>query len=160
MNRHPGATADEISYYSKLPLSEIHPDRVIIFAGSNDISRKFQKTKSVYEYEIVNSILDIARSAREAGAKSIHVSSVLTRSGYAYKNIIKRVNNLLDTTCGNEGFYFLDHADITTGHLGNDGLHCNGYGYCILKMNILRCFNTFNPYLCDFGDFYEESLFS
>ena len=159
VNRHPGATAEEIAYYSKLTLSKIRPDKVIIFAGSNDISRMYYNTKSVDEYEVVKHILDIARNARSTGAKTIYVSSVLPRSGYEFKNIIKRVNSLLNSSCHYEGFHFLEHSDITKQHLGYDGLHCNKYGYTIIKMNILRCFSTFNPFLCDFIDFYDDCLF-
>ena len=156
VNRHPGATASEISYYSKLSLDELRPERVIVFAGSNDISRSYQSTRSVNEYEVVNNILNIARNAKNAGAKSIYISSVLSRSGYEFKNIIKRVNNLLDASCVDEGFYFLDHSDVTTSHLGYDVLHCNRFGYCILKMNILRCFTSFNSFICDFTCYTKE----
>ena len=110
VNRHTGATASEISYYSNLSIDELRPERVIVFAGSNDISRSYQSTSSVNEYEVVNNILNIARNAKNAGTKSIYISSVLSRSGYEFKNI-KRVNNLLDASCVDEGFYFLDHSD-------------------------------------------------
>ena len=55
-----------------------------------------------------------------------------------------------------KGFTFLT---ILTSHLGYDGLHCNRFGYCILKMNILHCFTSFNPFICDFSNYYDESLF-
>ena len=74
-------------------------------------------------------------------------------------NLKTCVNNLLDASCVDEGFYFLDHSDVTTSHLGYDGLHCNRFGYCILKMNILCCFTSFNPFICEFSNYYDESLF-
>ena len=141
----------------KLSLDELRPERVIVFAGSNDIIRSYQSTRSVNEYEVVNNILNITRNGKNAGAKSIYISSVLSRSGYEFNNI-KRVNNLLDASCVDEGFYFLDHSDVTTSHLGYDGLHCNRFGYCILKMNILRCFTCCNPFICDFSNYYDESF--
>ena len=107
----------------------------------------------------MDNILSIARNARKAGSKVIYVSSVLERWGYKYRNIIKLVNNLLEFSCNKENFIFLDHSDITCQHISNHGLHPNGYGHVILKMNILKCFFSFNPFLCNFEGFYERALF-
>ena len=63
-NCNPGATASEISYYSNLSIDELRPERVIVFAGSNDISGFYQSTSSVNEYEVVNNILNIACNAK------------------------------------------------------------------------------------------------
>ena len=92
------------------------------------------------------------------GTKKIFVSSVLPRWGYEFKNVITRVNQLLDRMCAEEGFTYLAHSDITTRHICNDGLHPSFYGQVILKMNILCCFNSFNPYLCSFEPLYEKAL--
>ena len=72
--------------------------------------------------------------------------------------MIIRVNTLLEAMCREEGCIFIDQSDITTRHICDDGLHPNKYGYCILKMNLLRCFYTFNPFLCDFSYNYDEAL--
>ena len=81
------------------------------------------------------------------------MSSILVRWGHKYKDIISRMNNILELMCREEGFLYLDHSNITTGHISKDGLHPNMYGIVILKMNLLKCFFTFNPFLCDFNDF-------
>ena len=39
-----------------------------------------------------------------------------------------------------------------------DGLQPNKYRIVTLRMNLLRCFFTFNLFLCDVNDFYEEEL--
>ena len=158
VNKHSGATAVELAHYCTLPLSQIRPSQVIIFAGSNDISRAY-RDKTLNEYEVVNNILQIAKNAADAGVKKIFVSSILERWGHHFKNIILRVNQILEDRCRVEGYFFLDHSDVTTKHLCRDGLHTNNYGHVILKMNVLRCFNTFNPFICDFENFYEKALF-
>ncbi len=88
----------------------------------------------------------------------MQANSVLVQWGKHYENIIKRVNDILQRVCGEEGFHYLDHSEVTTSHLCGDGLHPNGHGTVILKMNILYCFNTFNPYLTNFFDFYENAV--
>ena len=153
VNRHPGATSREIGHYSQLPLNDIRPSKVIIFAGSNDISRD----KTINEFEVVERIMTIGRNAKSVGA-TVFISSLLIRVGYEYQNMIKRINVLLERFCGEEGFNFINHSDIATAHIGYDGLHVNKYGRSILKMNLLCCFTSFNPYLCNFIQFFEECL--
>ena len=53
VSRHPGATAEEIAFYAKLPMNRLHPAQVIIFAGSNDISRSYNEDCFVNEYVVV-----------------------------------------------------------------------------------------------------------
>ena len=80
-------------------------------------------------------------------------------TGTYMRNIIQRVNILLEERCIKEGFVFIDNSDITVAHLSKDGLHPNFYGFTILKMNILKCFPDFNPYICDFLGTYENALY-
>ena len=62
------------------------------------------------------------------------------------------MNNILELMCREEGFLYLDHSDITTRHISKDGHHPDKYGIVILKINLLKCFFTFNPFQCDFYD--------
>ena len=80
-------------------------------------------------------------------------------TGTYMRNIIQRVNILLEERCIKEGFVFIDNSDITVAHLSKDGLHPNFYGFTILKMNILKSFPNFNPYICDFLGTYENALY-
>ena len=157
--KFPGHTADEISHYAAKPLTYIKPKRVIIFAGTNDIAREVHRGRTVNEYQVVESLMKTARLARDMGAEAVYISAVLVRHGYQYKNPVARVNSLLEASCGIEGFRFMDQSDISSSHISTDGVHPNFYGATLLKMNILNCFLTFNPYLCDFEQDYERSLF-
>ena len=113
----------------------------------------------INEYEIVENVLKIGRSARENGARKINISAVLPRWGQQFRNGILRVNNLLQTRCNEEGFTFMDQVDITAAHLSQDGVHLNFLGSTILKMNILLLFHTFNPHLCSFYKDYENAMY-
>lgn len=157
--RFPGHTADEISYYAAKPLQDVKPKRVIIVAGTNDISRDVYLGRTVNEYEVVENLMKTARTARDMGAEVVHISAILVRHGYQYKNPIARVNSLLEATCTIEGFLFMSQSDISSSHISMDGVHLNFYGQTLLKMNILSCFHTFNPYFIDFEHDYDRSLF-
>ena len=99
----------------------------------------------------------MANEGKRTDCEQIYVSSVLPRRGTQYMVMIHKVNEMLERVCGEEGFSFLDHGDITMEHICGDGIHPNQYGNTILKMNILSCFEGFNPYLTSFYDFYELS---
>ena len=157
--RFPGHTADEISHYAAKPLKDNKPNRVIIVAGTNDIGRDVQPGRSVNEFEIVENLMKTARLARDTGAQSVYVSAVIVRHGYQYKNPVARVNSLLEATCATEGFIYIDQSDISSSHIAKDGVHLNFYGQTLLKMSLLNCFHTFNPYFNDFEDDYDRSLF-
>ena len=114
---------------------------------------------TVNEYLVVDNLMKIAKKARDAGAEKVYISEILVRHGYHFKNGVKRVNNLLHTTCQAEGFVYMDQSDITSDHISTDGVHPNFHGSTILKMNILSCFRTFNPFICDFVEEYDRALF-
>ena len=157
--RFPGQTAEEIAYYAPKPLADAKPEQVIIIAGTNDLTKALYNGGVIDEYEIVENIMRIGRAARESGTKQIHISGILVRKGYHYRNGISRVNNLLETRCNDEHFIFMDQSDITGDHISSDGIHPNFYGSTLLKMNILSTFFTFNPFLSDFIEEYDTALF-
>ena len=155
--KFPGHTAEEISFYAPKPLSDHKPERVVVIAGTNDLTRaKYDKGK-IDEYEVVDSILKIGRAAREQGAEKIYLSSILIRRGYEYREAARKVNDLLYMACLAEDFMYLDHSDIAMEHISTDGIHPNPLGSAILKYNILSVFDTFNSELMDFKEDYERA---
>ena len=157
--RFPGHTADEMRHYSSKPLNDVRPNQVIIIGGTNDIERDVKPGSTINENQVVEDLMAIGRTAREVGAQKIYVSSVMVRHGHHYRNPVTRVNNLLQIRCSEEGFIYMDQSDITSSHISMDGVHLNFYGQTILKMNILSCFSSFNPYFNDFISDYDRSLF-
>jgi lysophospholipase L1-like esterase len=158
MKQFPGHTADEINYYSSLNLHTIQAKQAIIMCGGNDVSKGLFHNH-IDEHQIVGNILAIAHKARSAGAEKVWVSSVLPRRGHRYKAPIEKINELLYSGCAHYGYEFLDNSAVKFHqHIGNDGIHPNIEGHTILKMNVLRCMPTFNPYLCDFSNYYESCL--
>ena len=157
--KYPGHTADEMAYYAAKPMQDVRPNRVIIIAGTNDISRDVDRGRTVNEYEVVENVMKIARKAKEVGAESIYVSAVIVRHGFQYRNPVARVNKLLEATCSAEGCIFMDQSEISSSHISYDGVHLNFHGQTLLKMNILLCFHTFNPYFSDFEQDYDKALF-
>ena len=155
--KFPGHTADEIAYYAAKPLYDNKPNQVIVIAGTNDLTRELYRGNTVNEYEVVENLMKIGRTARDAGAHKVHISAIMARHGYQYKNPIIRINNLLQYRCSLEGFHYMDQSEISSDHVSSDGVHLNFFGLTVLKMNILSCFHTFNPYLSDFLQDYEHA---
>ena len=155
--RFPGHTAEDIAYYVPKPLCDKKPDHVIIIAGTNDLTRAMYEKDSVDEFEVVENIMKIGRAAQENGAKKIFVSSVMTRRGYRYQEVVKKVNDVLYMACVAENFSFMDQADITMSHISSDGIHLNSHGTVILLFNILSVFSNFDSKLIDFNKDYEHA---
>ena len=158
VKKYPGQTAQEIFSYSDYQFSTCKPDQVIIIAGSNDVSNG-HRTRSLDEVEVATNIINIGRRAVKHGAKRIVISGLVIRKWNSNINqVIGSINRLVQDMCKEEGFYFIDQTDIERQHLWKDGLHLNQNGSYIFRMNIMKFFNTFNPYLCSFGDHYENAL--
>ena len=155
--KFPGHTADEIAYYAAKPLHDNKPNQVIVIAGTNDLTKEVYRGNTVNEYEVVENLMKIGRTARDSGAYKVHISGIMARHGYQYQNAITRINNLLQYRCSLEGFLYMDQSDISSDHVSSDGVHLNFWGQNLLKMNILSCFHTFNPYFNDFEYDYERS---
>ena len=82
--------------------------------------------------------MKIGRKARDHGAKKICISSIMVRRGYRYRNIVKKVNDLLYMVCIAEDFIYMDQADITMAHVSSsDGVHLNANGTAILLFNMI-----------------------
>ena len=156
--RFPGHTAEDIAFYVPKPLSDTKPDQVIIVAGTNDLSRYVYQKEDVDEYKVVESILKIGRTAREHGTKKICISSIIVRRGYRFREIIKKVNDLLYMACVAEDFRFIDQDDITIAHVSSDGIHLNSNGTCILLFNILSVFSKFDHNPMNFKDDYQYAI--
>ena len=144
VRRHPGATADEMLCFIKDSVNRFRPTKLIIFAGCNDVSRAHRDNKE--EIDIVNSIITMAMEGKKYGCKDVFVSSILTRRGQQqHGQTIERVNSMLENVCKAKGLIYLSHSDVGPEHISADGIHPNGKGTTILLMNILSCFDGFDP---------------
>ena len=79
VRRHPGATADEMSYFIKDSLKRFQPKKLIIIGGCNDVSHASKDNKN--ECDIANSIMRMADEGRKSGCERVFISSVLPRGG-------------------------------------------------------------------------------
>ena len=158
IKRFPGHTAEEIAFYAPKPLDDKKPDRVIVIAGTNDLTRSMYDKGNVDEYEVVENILKIGRAARDHGAKKIHISGIMARRGYKYGEIVRRVNNILCMACVVENFVYMNQDDINLAHISSDGIHLNSHGTVILMLNVFSVFSTFNSNFIDFKEDYDYAI--
>ena len=156
--RFPGGTAEEIAFYAQKPLGDMKPDRVVIVAGTNDLTRSKYSKDDFDEFEVVESVMKIGRMAREQGAKKIHVSGIIVRRGYKFQQMITKVNDLLYMACVAEDFIFMDQDNIKLVHVSSDGTHLNAHGTTILFFNILSVFNSFDRNSMDFKEDFNYAV--
>ena len=158
IKRFPGHTAEEMAFYAPKPLNDKKPEQVIIIAGTNDLTHSMYEKGEVDEYEVVENILKIGRVARDHGAKKIHISGIMVRRGYAYGEIVNRVNNLLYMACLADNFLYMNQDDIKLSHISSDGVHLNSHGSAILMFNVFSVFNSFHSDFIDFKEDYKYAM--
>ena len=128
-----GATVKDMISYCQ-PSVERKPDKIILHAGTNDLSNK-----ELSEVKIAESIVQLAKSIEEKGAKVI-VSSLIARGDYL-ETKRKKVNLILADTdmCRDKKFRFVDHPNIEPlQRLNRSKLHLNREGDNILAENFLE----------------------
>ena len=144
VERHLGATADEIRFYSKYNIQKLRPQRVVIVAGANDVSREDLNDPDA-PATIAHRIGQIAREAKGLGVAEVSVMGIVLRRDKRYFTIISRVNLALRYVCSTDGFTYIDNNFIGVGDLQRDGLHVNYVGKQKLMHNILSCCPSYNP---------------
>ena len=126
-----GATVKDMISYCQ-PSVERKPDKIILHAGTNDLSNK-----KLSEVKIAESIVQLAKSIEEKGVKVV-VSGLIARGDYL-ETKRKRVNLILADMCRDERFRFVDHPNIEPlQHLNRSKLHLNREGDNILAENFLE----------------------
>ena len=85
----PRATASQIMSYVPAILKDDLPDTVIICASTNNITKKKQPIN-----DIAKEIINIAKSCRKGGVKSVLISSLTCRP-YFQKDI-EEINKILN----------------------------------------------------------------
>ena len=141
MERHLGATAQEISYFSKCNIRELQPRQLIVCAGANDLTHDRNKDP----IEIANRIINIGKEAKQEGVPEIGIMSIVNRRDKRYNQLTAKVNLQLRYACQNLGFIYIDNNFIKTGDLQRDGLHVNFQGKQKLIHSILSCSSVYNP---------------
>ena len=106
MKKFPGHTAEEMEYYSNFILAKESPDKVIIVAGTNDLSRHYYEKGAISENDIISKIIGIAKNAKNYGTKEIYISGLMIRRGRQYEDSIKGINQKLKELCIENGFKF------------------------------------------------------
>ena len=142
----PGATASQIMSYVPAILKDDLPDTVIICAGTNNITKKKQPIN-----DIAKEIINIAKSCRKGGVKSVLISSLTCRP-YFQKDI-EEINKILNYYASIYNYVFIDNTCISKEHLWKDGLHLNKEGISLLANNYLTFLNR--PSLLPFRSIWD-----
>ena len=91
VEKHLGATAEQLRYYSKYNIQLLKPDTVVVVAGANDVSNELSKPNPDHQ-QIANRIIEIARDAKQLGVAEVHVLGIVSRRDKRYATLISRTN--------------------------------------------------------------------
>jgi len=128
-----GANTKRIKHHILPSLHEEQPDKVIIHAGTNDISPN--TIHIVRPFDLAEQILNVGKVCKSFGVDDIFISSILPRKDVECKQLILEVNDALKNMCNFNGFKFISNNNINDSFLHGDDIHLNSVGSHLLATN-------------------------
>ena len=128
-----GSNMKQLNYYASPTLVNEQPNTVIVHIGPTDIN-KFNYSKVDVE-DLAQKIINVGKKCKSCGVNNIAISSILVWKNHEENEVIKKVNNLLETLCLEQGFTFICNSAIARATLWRDGLHLKNEGTNMLSNN-------------------------
>ena len=134
----PGCDLKELYHYFDPTLENGSFGNAVIHVGTNDINNK----DSSNSLQLLENLRKIAEKCFSYGIENIFISSV-GYSKISNSYFLERVNAQIAKFCKENNYGFIDHSNINSSHLYDDGLHLLESGKIILANN--SCLITFFP---------------
>ena len=133
----PGAKSTQLNHYVTPTLEEYSYDAAIIHVGINDILR----SKHDELHKLPENIIKVANTCQKYNIGKIYISAILpsTRTNINIYDINQKLRDL----CMKHKFEFIDHEQITSKFLWNDGIHLLDSGKSILGQNFVNRVSNF-----------------
>lgn len=125
----PGCSSNDMKHYMIPSLSK-NPDQVVIHVGTNDLQH------SADPRVLASNITELASEAEGPSKRKVFISSIIRRRESTLNNKVDHVNKLLQSSCLQRSWKFIDNSNILSNHLNNDGIHLNRKGTALLVNNI------------------------
>ena len=124
-------------------MDEDKPDAIVPHLGSNDL---ISKDTTIDTNIIVVRIIGIGKTCKDSGAIKVIVSSLLLKSNFKLRKMIKQVNDLLYDECKDQKFGYVSNDLVTRQFLWKDGVHLTNNGVSVFASNVANFLILF-----DFG---------
>ena len=133
----PEAKSTQLNHYVTPTLEEYSYDAAIIHVGINDILR----SKHDELHKLPENIIKVGNTCQKYNIGKIYISAILpsTRTNINIYDINQKLRDL----CMKHKFEFIDHEQITSKFLWNDGIHLLDSGKSILGQNFLNRVSNF-----------------
>ena len=125
-----GATVDDMKDFIK-PILRKKPEKLILHIGTNDL-RSTVDLKVVAD-KVSNLVQTIYQQCPDI---KVIVSGILTRkdvNGIADR--VRQTNSLIESSCCENGWVFIENSNIKDSQLNSRGLHLNPSGSLLLQNN-------------------------
>jgi len=144
VEKHLGATAKQLRFYSKYNLEHMQPQNIVVVAGANDISNEYTKPNPDHR-QIADQVIQIGRDAKQLGVREVYIIAIIHRRDKKYAQLTSLANIELRLLSDSEGFHYVDTGLIKADDLQADGLHVNYHGKKKMMHTILSCCASYNP---------------
>ena len=85
----------------------------------------------------------MGKRCKSAGVTDVIISSILTKNNSNINNLIRQLNDTLESQCSQHGLLYICNDKITNEYLQRDGVHLNYEGTCMLAGNFVDFLNYF-----------------
>ena len=133
-----GCNSKKLYHYLDPTLENGNFGNAVIHVGTNNINNK----DSAKSLQLLENLRKIAEKRFSYGMENVFISSMVYNkrsNGY----FLERVNAQIAKFCKENNYGFIDHSNINSSHLYDDGLHLLEPGKIILANNVINCLNTF-----------------
>ena len=134
-----GANTNQLDCYVVPVLLYEKPDNVIIYIGSNEIT-KFNYN-NVDAEELSNEFINNELKCRTNGLSNAAVSFILKRNSFNMNQVIYQLNRILKRFFSINDFFYLCNDEINENYLWKDGLDLIYEGSSLLLNNVINYFN-------------------
>ena len=134
-----GANTNQLDYYVVPVLLYEKPDNVIIYIGSNEIT-KFNYN-NVDAEELSNEFINTELKCRTNGLSNAAVSFILKRNSFNMNQVIYQLNRILKRFFSINDFFYLCNDEVNENYLWKDGLDLIYEGSSLLLNNVINYFN-------------------
>ena len=121
-----GANNNHLDYYVVPLLVDEKPDNVVIYIGSNDIT-KFNYN-NINAEELPHRIKNISLKCRSYRVSNIAVSTILKRSSFNINQVRYQVNNIFKRLCRKNDFSCICNDLINENYLWKNDLNLKNEG--------------------------------
>ena len=138
----PGGSSNDLLHYIDPTLEEQNFEAAISHTGINDI---LYDSSSRQMNLLLRNIKEIEKKCKSCKVKYVFISGLTFNTRISH-SLLKKVNEMIESVCLENGYYYIENGNVHKNYLFKDGLHLQNSGKKVLSHNFivnLQMYDTF-----------------